>query len=444
MDGDEHSTPPRPGDGGERSVWYSPLLTSAPEPGVSSIAENDRGTRTAAQATPLVTRLVHVVTHPVTARYLLRDQLAWLRERGFDVWLVASPGADLEVAAAHEEVWAVAVPMRRRPAPLADVLALLRLVRLFRRLRPQIVHAGTPKAGLLALLAARWCGVPVRVYGLRGLRLEGTAGAAQAILARLERLAAASAHRILAVSPSLRQRYLELGLAPPEKVTVLASGSSNGVDLVRFRPAPEARAERREALGIPPDAPVVGFVGRLVGDKGVADLLAALELVWERLPSARLLAVGEVERGDAVPEAVRHRLEGDERFVLAGWVTDAAPLYAAMDVLCFPSRREGFPNAPLEAAACGVPTVAYAATGTVDAVVDGETGALVDPGDVAGLAAALLRYWDDPDLRHAHGDAARRRAEAEFPRERVWRALETEYRRLLAERGLAAPTPRST
>lgn len=383
-------------------------------------------------------RIAVVVTHGMTARLLLAGQLEALAEEGFRPVLIASPGPDLDAVPRSPGVEVRALAMSREIAPLRDLRALLGLVRLFRELRPEAVNAGTPKAGLLGMTAARLARVPVRVYTLRGLRLETARGAKLRLLRWSERAAVRQAHRVVCVSESLRRRAVELGLVAAGEAAVLGAGSSNGVDAGRFARAAAdregARRLRRE-LGVPEGAPVVGFVGRFTRDKGIAELVAAFDRVAQELPEARLLLLGSPEAGDPVPPGILRRLRDEARAVLPGFVPDTAPYYPLMDVLAFPSHREGFPNAPLEAAAAGVPTAGFAVTGTVDAIVDGETGRIVPAGDAPALAAALLGYLRDADLRRRHGRAARERVERCFRREIVWRAWVEEYRRLLGEPG---------
>ncbi len=167
-------------------------------------------------------RLLYVVTHPMTARHLLRGQLEAARAHGYDVAVATSPGPDLDAVAERDGVTVLPVPMAREIAPLADLRSVAALVRVMRRWRPDVVNAGTPKAGLLGSLAAKLAGVPVRIYTLRGLRLETTVGQTRTILSTTERIASGAAHRVVAVSRSLADRYVELGLAPEAKVTVWA------------------------------------------------------------------------------------------------------------------------------------------------------------------------------------------------------------------------------
>jgi glycosyltransferase involved in cell wall biosynthesis len=373
--------------------------------------------------------IVHVVTVPETL-FFFRGQGAHFRSRGHTVSAVASPGDALHHFAREEGVEVHPVSMTRSITPVRDLVSLVGLVRLFRRIRPDVVHGHTPKGGLLGMLAAALAGVPLRVYHVHGLRLATETGLKRKVLAGTERVAGALAHHVLPVSGSVRDAVVEGRLAPGEKVRVLGAGSINGVDAEKhFRPdrwQANGLALRRR-LGIPPDAPVLGFVGRLVREKGLDELARAWTEIRERVPDAHFLLVGPSEPQDPPsPETVR-LLEEDSRVHLVGRDRNVRPYYAAMDVLTLPSHREGYPVVVLEASAMELPVVATRVQGCVDAVVEGGTGRLVSRGDVNGLARALESYLRQPALREEHGRRARERVLAEYRPGDLWNAMENLY-----------------
>lgn len=384
-------------------------------------------------------RLLHVVTVPITFTFL-RGQLGYLAGQGVELHGVSAPPEDGRLPLdAADALQFHGVPMRRSIAAGADALAIGRLAALMRKLRPDIVQAGTPKGGLLGTLAAAAARVPVRIYHVRGLAHDTATGGRRAALLAAERAACAAATDVLCVSDSVRASLARSGLCALEKSSVLGAGSSNGVDATgRFDPArfdPSERARLRARLGIAPDALVIGFVGRLVRDKGIVELAESWTALREVFPAACLLLVGPFEAEDPVPQEIVQRLRSDPRVVIAPapW-GQSAERYAVMDLVCFPTYREGFPNVPLEAAAMRLPVVATRVTGCVDAVVDGTTGVLVPPRDVRALTAACAELLRDEDRRRALGEAGRARAIEHYAPERIWSDMLAFYERLLAAR----------
>lgn len=369
-------------------------------------------------------KLLVAVTSPDSA-VLLRGQLAHARRRGFDVWVLSAPGAAAMGLAREEHAHFIPIPMVREIEFLQDLKALWKAYKVLRDLRPDVVNAGTPKAGLVVTVAALLAGVPCRVYTLRGLRLETAVGARRLVLTLAEKVACWGASRVVCISPSLRRRALELGLLDRLKAVVLGSGSSNGVDTERFAPTAENRQRAevlRRRLELPPGAEVIGFVGRLVRDKGIVELLEAWERISSQRAGARMVIVGEFEEGDPIPAVARHKLESDPRVHMVGHLDDLAPAYLLMDVLVLPTAREGFGNVLAEAAAMERPVVATRVPGCMDAVVDGTTGLLVTPGDWDALASAIVFYLENPREAELHGKAGRTRMVAEFQPERIWDA----------------------
>jgi glycosyltransferase involved in cell wall biosynthesis len=368
-----------------------------------------------------------------------------MKRQGLEVHAVSSPGEALENFGQNEGVEVHGVEMPRAITPLRDLGAIRSICQVFREIRPHIVHSHTPKAGLLGTIAARISGVPVRIYHIHGLPLITATGVKRSLLGMSERTSSRLATQVLCVSNSVREVAVRDGLCPTDKVKVLLSGSINGIDSDgKFNPEdyPEnLRIEVRERYGIPPEAVVIGFVGRIVRDKGVIELAEAWRRLRESNPGLHLVIVGAPEPQDPVPQDVEDALRSDPRVHMLGLQFDMPPIFRAMDMLVLPTYREGFPLVPMEAAAMGLPVVATRVPGCFDAVVDGVTGTLVPARNTEALAEVINCYVNSPELRKHHGLAGRARMRESFRQEDMWQAVFEEYKRLLALAGTGLPEP---
>jgi glycosyltransferase involved in cell wall biosynthesis len=370
------------------------------------------------------------ITHSQTS-LVLTGRLRALREAGFRVILLSSPGTLFDKTAQREGVESIAIPMKRGISPFADLVSLFRIARVLRRLQPAVTEFSTPKAGLLGSIAAFLTGVPHRIYLLRGLRLETSSPRQRWLLTCAERIAAACSHKVLCNSRSLSSQTLALGLAPARKLALLGHGSSIGVDVERFAPGSQ---RARSSLGLPENVPVIGFVGRLTRDKGIPELIEAFESILRAVPEARLLLVGWFDKSeDALSADLRARIDAHPRIVRTGFVADTAPCYHAMDVMVLPTWREGFPNVVLEAAASGLPVITTTATGARDAVIAGVTGVLIPPGRPAAIADAVIELIADPARRARMGAAARAWVSENFVHERMLGLTVAFYQNLLQQ-----------
>ncbi|MFM7195721.1 MAG: glycosyltransferase, partial [Bacteroidota bacterium] len=242
-------------------------------------------------------RLLRVTTVPISLKILLRGQLAWMRAQGFEVLAVSADGpevSDLQSEGIAHKV----VRMHRAITPLADLIAVIRMYRVIREFRPDIIHTHTPKAGLVGLLAARLAGVPVRFHTVAGLPLMGLSGWRRQLLVRTERFTYRCATRVFVNSFSLRE-YIDREITRGKfDLTVLGNGSSNGIDTEYFSRHTEvlsAAQDIRRSLSIPEAAPVFCFIGRVVRDKGIGELINAFDQVRDRRPDVQLLLVGPLE-----------------------------------------------------------------------------------------------------------------------------------------------------
>ena len=376
-------------------------------------------------------RVAHITTIDLSLRYLLLNQMLFLESKGYDVTGISAPGPDVP-ALESAGIRHLAVAMTRRMTPLADLRALVRLTRLLRRERFDIVHTHNPKPGLIGQIAARLAGVPIVVNTIHGLYFhERSPWMRRTVFSTLERVAALCSDRILSQSREDVQTLLALGVCRAELIRHLG----NGIDISRFRPGvvdADVVDRERAALNLG-GGPVVGFVGRLVAEKGLPELLEAAAIVRAQVPSVRFLIVGPADdsKSDALsPAALASAGVADVcRFV--GMRNDMPLMFALMDVFALPSHREGVPRSPMEASAMGVPSVVTDVRGCREVVDHERTGLIVPVKDPASLAQAILRVLQHPDEARRFGQAARQLAVEQFDEQRIFETVADEYDHLL-------------
>lgn len=380
-------------------------------------------------------RVAHVCTIDMSLRYLLFAQLKYLQEQGYDVTAISNAGPDVEFLEDHG-IRHIAVKMTRTFSPARDAEALLDLRRVFQRERFDIVHTHNPKPGLLGQIAARLAGVPVVVNTLHGFYFHDHM---RPLLRRfyvlMEQVAAANSDHILSQNPEDIRTAIAEHIAPASRLELLG----NGIDLQRFSRAAVNDADVaavRDEFGFGANDVVVGFVGRLVEEKGILELFEAVRLLRATHPTLKLLVIGptDTEKSDALSPARAGDFGIADLCAFAGLRQDMPQLYASMKVFVLPSHREGFPRSPMEAAAMGVPVIATDIRGCREVVDDGVTGSLVPRKDPAALARTLAAVLDDPALARAQGVAGRALAERKFDERLVFEKVAATYERLLRTR----------
>jgi glycosyltransferase involved in cell wall biosynthesis len=331
--------------------------------------------------------------------------------------------------------------LHRELSPVLDPISVARLVRLIREVQPHILHTHTAKAGAVGRTAAVLAGSarpPILVHTFHGHVLHGYFDPVRtAVFREVERSLARVTTRLVAVSPEVRDDLVQLGVAPAEKFSVIRLG----IDLDDRTTGEDDDGTRlRRLFGVPPDAFVVGWIGRMTGIKHLPDVLASFARLLDSGVDARLCLVGDGPDREAV-ERRAHALGVSRQTLFVGYQQDVAPYYRFFDTLLLPSGNEGTPVVAIESLAAGTPVVATRVGGVEDVVEHGTDGLLVPVGDVVSISAALERLARDPELRRAMGRAGKERTAPRYRVERLVDDVDELYRELLAAAGLPAPVP---
>lgn len=376
-------------------------------------------------------KIIRTSTVPGSLNTFCRGLLRELQEEeGYEVVAVSSPGEQLGEVSRREGVKAVAVPMERHISPLKDLKSLLRLIRVFRREKPTMVHSITPKAGLLSMMAAWVCRVPVRLHTFTGLVFPTATGLTQKILILTDRITCACATHIVPEGEGVKNDLINYRITK-KPLKVLGHGNVRGIDLDHYNPGlPEVQAEASKLRK--PGIFTFIFVGRLVRDKGINELVEAFGQLNKEYPHTRLLLVGRFEPDlDPLKPATLEEIEHNRAIDAVGEQSDVRPWLAASDVFVFPSYREGFPNVVIEAGAMGLPSIVTDINGSREIVIENKNGVIVSPHNSESLKIAMSSFVASQKYTEGLSVDARKLIASRFEQSYVRQCLKDYYKEIL-------------
>lgn len=379
-------------------------------------------------------KLVRVTTVPISLEKLLGNQLTFMNQY-FDLTAVSSDAIALEKVGDLLEVKTHPIEMTRKITPWQDLKAVWEMYQFLKRENPEIIHSHTPKAGLVSMLAASLAGVPHRLHTVAGLPLMEAKGFKRKILLAVEKLTYAAATKVYPNSKGLEDFILEHHLTASSKLKVIGNGSSNGIDTHYFSSENLSKQDLenlKKELDIQQDDFVFIFVGRLVGDKGINELIAAFDSISKNNSKAKLILVGTFEEElDPLSEITMKKIKSNPNIILSGWQSDVRPYLAVSDVLTFPSYREGFPNVVMQAGAMGLPSIVSDINGCNEIIVEGKNGVIIPVKNEKALEQAMQRLIGDKNRFHNLKNNARPMVVERYQQQIIWEALLEEYQGLL-------------
>ncbi|UII31644.1 glycosyltransferase family 4 protein [Fulvivirga ulvae] len=381
-------------------------------------------------------KLLRITTIPASLNVLLKGQLLYVQSHGFEVLTVSSAGPEIDELVQRENVTHYTIPFTRKVTPLHDLRCLWRLIRYIRREKIDIVHTHTPKAGLLGMLAAWLCMVPHRFHTVAGMPLTESVGVKKLILKWTERITYWSATKVYPNSEKLKL-YIEQNLfRGNNKLSVIGYGSSNGIDTSYFKKSRDLELSGKNILkeyGVNGDCMILTYIGRIVADKGINELVEAFQkLNKKKSEKLRLFLIGDFEDDlNPVNGHTRQTIENDANVFAIGFKHDIRPYLAITDVFVFPSYREGFPNVVLQACAMEVACIASDINGCNEIITHLKTGLLIPSKNVTELYEAMNLLVDNHSLRGEMAKKSRKRVVEKFAQNFLWEEIVKEYKKQL-------------
>ena len=371
-------------------------------------------------------KVLHVVNIAFVLPYFIGEQFAFFKQKGVVFHIACSPSTFFDQYVTQEQLLGHPIPILRSINPFVDLISIYKLYRLIKSERIDVVIGHTPKGGLLAMTASLLAGVSKRIYFRHGLMYETSKGFKRKLLKAIESITGIMAKKIVCVSPSVLAVSEREKLSVPKKNILLHKGTCNGINLQHFSKAnlsPAVTMSLKNKYNIAQNDRVFGYVGRLVNDKGIKELIEGWQLLLKEFKQIKLLLIGPFEDRDALAEGIKEFIINEPSIIPTGLILDVLPFYGLMDIFILPSHREGFPTVVLEASAMEIPVITTRATGCIDAIVNDYTGKFVSskPLDIKNTMAY---YLENPSIAHQHGLNGRLLMERDYAQELIWKEIE--------------------
>ena len=368
-------------------------------------------------------------------RYLLPGQMHFMAAQGFDVLMISADGKELAEVIAKEKCRHIIVPMTRKITPLQDLKCLFKLISIFRKERPDIVHTHTPKAGLLGMLAAKICGVKTRIHTVAGLPLMVEQGFKYQLLKFIEKLTYAAASQVWPNSNSLMKFIIDNKLCKTSKLKLIGKGSSNGININRFSKEildEKIISEIKTQLNFTNHKKYLLCIGRLVKDKGIVELVRVFNQLQKSDNNLMLILVGEYENTlDPLPAATLYEIEINPSIIHINWTNQVEYYMQVADLFVFPSHREGFPNVLLQAGAMELPIICSHITGNIDIVTNKETGLIFECGNEQQMLEDLQYAFTHPQHIQAMAKQLQQEIKENYRQENIWQNMLAAYKTLV-------------
>ena len=377
--------------------------------------------------------LIRITTVPLSLEKLLTGQLHFMSSF-YNVIAVSSDNESLEKYGVSENIEVFPLEMTRQITPLQDLIAVVKLYFFFKKANPFIVHTHTPKAGIVGMLASKLAGVPNRLHTVAGMPLLEQTGIKRKVLDFVEKLTYSFATKVYPNSFKLKEIIIQNKYCSEKKLKVLANGSSNGIDSSYFDNSHFSQKYRdnlKKELGIKPSDFIFIFVGRLVTDKGINELVCAFLEIQKSIKDSKLLLVGPYEQElDPLKEETLNHINSNASIHVLGYQKEVRSYFAISDCLVFPSYREGFPNVVLQAGAMGLPSIVTNINGCNEIIMDGKNGIVIPVKDSNALYFAMKKIIEERTLRVYLQENSRPNIISRFEQKVVWEAILAEYKTL--------------